>query len=118
MGNFRDRWLRPYKDFGIALVMTTLVIIVIFLLLWVGNVFADKLMIPFECYPKHIQTEFAKEGLKLDLDSVSRTEDSWGYLVNEGTRFIIYTYHPVTNNELQLVMDIIQRQWRKLQYQQ
>ena len=69
--------------------------------------FADKLIIPFDCYPKQLQAAFATQGLKLDLSGVDRTDDSWGFLENQGTRFILYTYNPVQDWELKLLLETI-----------
>lgn len=61
------------------------------------------IQIDFSCYPRRIQEEFAKEGIKLDLDPVDRTEDSWGFLKSEGSRYFIYTYYPVTQEDFKLI---------------
>ena len=68
---------------------------------------ADSLQIPFDCYPKQLQKAFEVYNLKLDLDGNDRTHHSWGFLRNEGDKFFIYTYKPITRKELDLVMKII-----------
>lgn len=77
------------------------------LLFITSNVYADKLCIPFSTYPKAIQKEFARVGKKLDLDANNRTESSWGFLVNKGTEFELYTYQNVTLEELDLIDEVI-----------
>ena len=78
------------------------------LLISTNLVFADKLKIPYSCYPKEIQANFLDIGRKLDLSGNDRTRDSWGFLVNEGSEFTIYTYKGATEEDLKAVMDIIQ----------
>ncbi len=72
------------------------------------SVHADKMIIPFDCYPRKIQNEFAKYGLKLDLYGEERTPDSWGFIVNEGTQFIIYTYKSATPRDFNIIMNVVQ----------
>jgi hypothetical protein len=70
--------------------------------------YADKIIIPGSCYPKKIQKEFKNRGIKLDLSGNDRTKESWGFLVNEGSEFTIYTYKGATEEDLNLVYDV----WR------
>lgn len=93
--------------------MKRIILLISFLLFFASSVFADKLMIPFDCYPLELQAKFAEHGLKLDLNGIERTEDSWGFLINEGSRFIIYTYQPITSEELTLIMEIILYKYEK-----
>lgn len=67
---------------------------------------ADELSIPYSCFPKLLQAKFSENNLKLDLDGNNRTQDSWGFLKNEGASYKIYTYRSVTTDELNLVMKI------------
>lgn len=70
--------------------------------------FADQLELPFECYPKSIQEKFAKHGKKLDLSGNDKTPDSWGFLENKGSKYVIYTYKPLEiPDEIDLVQKII-----------
>jgi len=69
---------------------------------------ADKLIVPFDCYPKEIQSGFAEAGMKLDLSGNDRTRESWGFIVNEGSQFVIYTYKNATPEDFKIIMDIIQ----------
>ena len=69
--------------------------------------FADKLIIPFDVYPKEVRKEFKKYGFKLDLNGNDRTKKSWGFIVNEGTHFTIYTYESINAKELELTQKII-----------
>ena len=73
----------------------------------VNIAFADKLQIPFSCYPKKVQAVFMEYGLKLDLDGNDRTPESWGFLKNEGSEFWLYTYRGVTTEELEFIRDIM-----------
>jgi len=72
-----------------------------------NNLYADKLLVPFECYPKEVQKLYIENGLKLDLDRNDKTPDSWGFLINEGGQYWIYTYKPVTDEELYLMLKIM-----------
>lgn len=62
---------------------------------------------PFSCYPKEIQKKCAEYGKKLDLSGNDRDENSWGFLVNEGTQFTIYTYESITEEDLELMLEIL-----------
>ena len=87
--------------------MKKIILLISFLLFFVSIAFCDALVVPFSCYPLELQERFAEYNLKLDLDSIERTVDSWGFLVNEGTRYTIYTYRPATKEELGLLLEII-----------
>ena len=67
---------------------------------------ADKLMIPYDCYPRELQQRFLENGYKLELDSTLREADSWGFLENEGSQYNIYTYKPLTDKELQDILEL------------
>ena len=82
-------------------------LITIILILIATTAHADKLIIPFDCYPTEVQEKFLTEGIKLDLDGNERTQESWGFLKNEGNQFIIYTYNSITIEELDIVMEIL-----------
>jgi len=69
----------------------------------------DELAIPFSCYPKAIQQEFAKNGFKVDLDPNERTVGSWGFIINKGAEYVIYTYNPVSDVELSIIMTVINK---------
>lgn len=83
-------------------------ILLILCLLISGIAFADKIIIPGNCYPKQIQKEFKKKGIKLDLSGNERNKKSWGFLVNEGSQFTIYTYKGLSTEDLKMVYEI----WR------
>lgn len=85
--------------------MKKLIFLIVFLLI-ASNVLADKIMIPFSVYPKEMQKLFAEEGYKLDLDGNDRDVNSWGFLRNEGTQFIIYTYDSITLDELTMIQKV------------
>ena len=83
-------------------------IIIAILLLFICQIaLADKLELMFECYPKEIQAKFKKAGIKLDLNGNDRTPNSWGFLENQGSRYNIYTYKPITPEGLIQVQKII-----------
>ena len=69
--------------------------------------FADQLKIPFSCWSIQLQEEFLKNGMKLDLIHEHRTRDSWGYLENNGSEYIIYTYRAIKDDEFQIIQDIV-----------
>lgn len=76
-----------------------------------SSAFPDKLGIPFQCYPKQVQEKFAKHNMKLDLRAEDRTEDSWGFLVSEGSNYYLYSYNSVKiPEELELIQKIIMKE--------
>jgi len=68
---------------------------------------ASELKIPFSCWPKELKEEFAKADRKLDIHSEDRTNDSWGYIINKGSSFVIYTYGAVTDEDFEIIQKII-----------
>ena len=68
---------------------------------------ADKIEIPFQCFPKEIQKSFKQYGIKLDLSGNDRSQDSWGFIQNEGSRYNLFSYNLLTIKELELVGKII-----------
>ena len=42
-----------------------------------------------------------------DLDGNDRTRESWGFLKNEGNKFVIFTYRNCSPQELQTILEII-----------
>ena len=83
------------------------ILIIILLLLITTSCFSDELQLPFSVYPKKLQAKFIEKGYKLDLSANDREEDSWGFIVSEGTKFSIFTYHPVTQKEMQDIIKIM-----------
>ena len=81
-----------------------LILILLFITSTAG---ADKLRVPFDCYPKEIQKMFLARGIQLDLDGNDRTRDSWGFIQNEGASYIIYTYKAINDEELTIVREIV-----------
>ena len=71
------------------------------------NAFADKIIVPFECYPDEIVERFEAKGYQLEPHEYFRDENSWGFLKNEGSQYTIYTYKPVTKEELEDIRPII-----------
>jgi len=69
--------------------------------------FADILKIPFSCWPLALQSEFASNGMKLDLNAVERTDESWGFIVSNGADFEFHTYRSVTQEEFAIIQDIV-----------
>ena len=105
--------------------------------LLVNMAFADKLQVPFPCYPKKMQTVYAKHGIKLDLNAEDRTspawfirklyqyknakwfdkvynsrvivpyKGSWGFIKSEGNCFWIYTYYSLKTEDFEFIRDIM-----------
>ncbi len=82
-------------------------IIILFLITLLTSVFAGEIRIDFTCYTKEVQKSFAYYGRKLDLNGIDRTPDSWGFLENKGTHFLIYTYKPVTQEDFEIIKWIV-----------
>lgn len=70
-------------------------------------VFCDTIKIPFSCWSEELQTAFANEGKKIDLNGDERTEDSWGLIVNKGAEYEIFTYGPTSSEDLELIQRIV-----------
>jgi len=83
-----------------------LILIILFCLI-TTVAFADKFIIPFSIYPKELQAKFKEHNIKLDLSGNDRTEDSFGFIKNEGTSYTIYTYFNATDEEMNLILDIL-----------
>jgi len=69
--------------------------------------YSDELWIPISCWPKDLQQAFHEEGMKLDLNNENRTDESWGYLVNKGSEFVLYTYYPATQEDFRIIQKIV-----------
>lgn len=83
-------------------------IFLIFTILFLNSIcFADELRVPFSCWPKQYQEAFLNTGRKLDLHGEDRTKDSWGYILNEGNSFKIFTYQSLTKEDFDTVQNII-----------
>lgn len=82
-------------------------IFIILFLLCAYKVNADEISVPFECYPKELKQEFKLKGLKLDINSIDKTENSWGYLINKGDSFVIYTYKDATQEDFYTIQKIV-----------
>lgn len=80
-------------------------ILLFFLFISIG--FTDELQIPFSCWPIELQKSFSLEGKKLDLSPTERTEESWGYVYNKGSEYILYTYHSISSEEFELIKKIV-----------
>ena len=85
------------------------IILIILMLLITTIAYADEYTIMGSCYPKKIQQQFADKGLKLDLSGNDRTPDSFGFILNEGTQFKIFTYKELNEEEMTLMLKIIMR---------
>ena len=68
---------------------------------------ADEIQIPFSCWPFELQKEFSVEGIKLDLDPNKRTDDSWGYVMNKGSHFSLFTYKSATPKDFEIIKQIV-----------
>lgn len=96
--HFKTYYRRAKKKFVLNLWKPIIII-----MLLTTNAYADKIVVPFTVYPKEIQQLFKDKGYKLDLSGNERTEDSWGFIRNEGIEFTIYTYKGVTGEELEMI---------------
>ena len=84
------------------------VILTFLFILAIANICkADLLQIPLSCWPKEIQQAFKEGGRKLDLDSSERTKDSWGFLVNKGASFELYTYRSATQEDFAFIQKLV-----------
>ena len=88
-------------------IATILLAIIIVVLLFALPCFADEINIPFSCWAQELKKEFNNRGKKLDLRSEERTDDSWGYLVNKGSSFIIHTYRSTTPEDFEIIKEIV-----------
>ena len=79
------------------------------ILLICSTAYADKIQVPFQCYPQKIQAEFQSEGLNLSLSDTIREKDTWGFLRNQGNKYEIETYYSVTLEEFDLIQQITMR---------
>jgi hypothetical protein len=77
-------------------------------------VYADKIIIPFSCYPKEIQKRFAEKQKKVDLSQNDREQDSWAFIRSNGSDYEICTYAPVTIEELELIKSVVMPQAEKI----
>ena len=81
-------------------------IISLMILLFPSFSFSDTVEVPFDCWPKEIQQGFKDNNLKLDLSANDRTEDSWGYLLSEGSSYKIFTYRSITPEQFEIIKTI------------
>jgi len=68
---------------------------------------ADEIQVPLSCWPKDLQQEFLAKGIKLDLRSEERTTESWGFVVNEGNSFKIFTYRSAQKEDFKIIQEIV-----------
>ena len=87
--------------------MGTKVYLILLILLLPLTCFPDEIKIPFSVYPKKLQAKFAEHDRKLDLNGNDRTEDSWGFIENKGTAFVIYTYRSATKEDFEIIREIL-----------
>ena len=73
------------------------------------SAFSDELQLPFSAWPQDLKEEFAKTGRKLDLKPDERTEESWGYILNEGASFKIFTYHSATQEDFEIIKNLVSK---------
>ena len=93
--------MRLLTKISVGLIISGITLII------VSKVLSDELQIPYSCWPIELQEEFAKSGRKLDLIEAERTEDSWGYVLNKGHKFVIYTYRSATQEDFTVIKDIV-----------
>ena len=86
--------------------MGTKVCLILLILLFPLTCFSDEFRFPFSIYPKEIQTKFAEYDRILDLNGNDRTEESWGFIENKGTNFIIYTYRSTTKEDFKIIKEV------------
>ena len=77
------------------------------MLLFTGIANSDVLQIPYSCWPIQLREAFSEKGIKLDLDPNERTKDSWGYVLNKGSTYDIFTYYSATSEDFKIVQEII-----------
>ena len=68
--------------------------------------YADKVHIPFTCWPIKIIKEGQKCGLKIDKNGDDRTVDSFAHIENNGSYYYIVTYESATIEELDKIKNI------------
>lgn len=83
------------------------VLVIVSLITFSLSTFADEFSIPFSVYPKQLQAKFKEHNLKLDLSGNDRTEDSFGFILNKGTSFSIFTYFNLTDEQMDVLLDIL-----------
>jgi hypothetical protein len=83
------------------------ILLIILICLMANIAVADEFRIPISCYPIDLQRKFEERGRKLDLITDRRTPESWGYLLNRGSAFTIFTYRSATKEDLELILEII-----------
>ena len=71
-----------------------------------NNGYADKVRIPFSCFPKELSVQFKEAGLSVDVKAEDRTKDSWGFIKSEGNEYTIFTYDTVSTEELELIKQV------------
>ena len=71
--------------------------------------FSDQFIIPYSCWPAELQREFKNYGFKLDLTGDPRTKDSFGYILNQGDKYTIFTYKSATSEEMAVILEITQQ---------
>lgn len=81
-----------------------LTVLSIFLSITIAH--ADELIIPFPCYPQKIAEKFLMKGYVIDLSANERTQISYGFIVSRGNEYSIFTYNPVSNEDLQKILSI------------
>ena len=82
-------------------------ILILIIILFCSLGFAGELKIPFNCYPKQIQTKLAERGYKLDLSANDRDENSWGFLESRGSSYSIFTYQSVDKETFKVLQEVI-----------
>lgn len=77
------------------------IILTIAFVLIATTALADKIQIPYTCWPDEIVKEAKKFNLKIEKTESVRFKDSFGYIKNLGSSYEIYTYRPVTAKDLE-----------------
>lgn len=81
-------------------------IVVVLMMLVCGTALADKVSVPFECWPQDLKERFEARGYELSLDANDKTRSTWAFLLNEGSKYHIMTYRPVKVEELNMIREV------------
>lgn len=83
------------------------ILLIAIILLTTQIAYADKLILPVSHVSKELRQHFEDNNLKIDKDPDDKTEDSFGFIIYESGNACIYTYKPITTEQLNHVTKII-----------
>jgi len=81
-------------------------ILTILMVLFCVAVYADTIIVPFECYPQELQKAFAERGYKIELSGAVRGKDTWGFIENNGMSYKIHSYRSIKPQEFDDIREI------------